>query len=126
MKPILIAGSFIVTLALTAYTAGIITEQRRKLINKSILLFFGIGVLLDIAGTTCMIIGSSKGPFTLHGLIGYSALLAMIIENILLWRSSKLSGLGQAIPAGINRYSLAAYVWWVIVYFSGFLMSMFL
>jgi uncharacterized repeat protein (TIGR03987 family) len=126
MKPILMAGSAIVTLALIFYSAGIISEQRKKLINSSILIFLAIGLVLDISGTACMIIGSSNSMFTFHGILGYSALLGMIIENILLWKLWKRGGIGTVVPAGVHKYSRIAYIWWVIVYISGSFMAMFL
>jgi uncharacterized repeat protein (TIGR03987 family) len=126
MKPILMAGSTIVTLALLAYSVGIISEQRKKLINRPILIFLAIGLVLDISGTACMIIGSSNSPFTFHGILGYSALLAMLIDNILFWKLWKQDGMGAIVPIGIHKYSRIAYIWWGIAYISGALMSMFL
>jgi uncharacterized repeat protein (TIGR03987 family) len=126
MKPILMAGSSIVTMALIAYSIGIISEQLEKLINRKILIFLAIGLAFDISGTTCMIIGSSRSPFTFHGILGYSALMAMLIDNILLWRLWKNKGLGSLVPSAIHKYSRIAYIWWIIAYISGFLMAVFL
>ena len=126
MKPILIFGSTIVTLALISYSVGIISEQRHKLISNSILIFLLTGLLFDISGTACMIIGSSKSPFTFHGILGYSALLAMLTENILLWRLYIRSGIGSGVPARIHIFSRLAYGWWVIAYISGFIMAVLL
>jgi uncharacterized repeat protein (TIGR03987 family) len=126
MKPILMVGSSIVTLALIAYTAGIISEQRKRMINRSILIFFAIGLIFDITGTTCMIIGSSNSPFTFHGLLGYSALLGMLVENVMLWRLWRKDGIGSSVPSQIHNYSRLAYIWWDIAYISGFLMSVLL
>jgi uncharacterized repeat protein (TIGR03987 family) len=126
MKPILITGSLIVTLALIAYSVGIINEQRKKLVNKAVLIFLALGLIFDISGTACMIIGSSKSLFTFHGILGYSALFGMLIENILLWKQGKKSGIGSSVSSGIHNYSRIAYCWWLIAYISGFLMAMFL
>jgi hypothetical protein len=86
MKTILIIGSIIVTLALIFYLAGIITEQRKRLVTKTVLIFLSLGLLFDISATVCMIIGSTNSPFTFHGFIGYTALLAMVIETLLVYR----------------------------------------
>jgi len=126
MKPILIAGSSIVTMDLISYSVGIISEQRKKLINRPILIFLAIGLVFDISGTACMIIGSSRSPFTFHGILGYSALIAMLTDNILLWRLWKIKGLGSLVPSAIHIYSRFAYSWWIIAYISGFLMAVFL
>jgi uncharacterized repeat protein (TIGR03987 family) len=123
MKPILIAGSLIVTLALISYSIGFLSEFRSKSLLKTSLFFLALGLALDISGTTCMIIGSSRGAFTFHGIIGYSALLGMLIDNALFWSLWKKVGIGAKMPAKIHIYSLIAYSWWAIVYFSGILMA---
>jgi len=71
MKPILMIGSTVVTLALIFYCIAIITEQRKKLINKKVLIFLTLGLISDITATACMIIGSSNSPFTFHWNLSY-------------------------------------------------------
>lgn len=124
MKTITIIGSGIVTLALLSYSIAILKEQKKKVITKPILVFLTAGVFLDIVATTCMIIGSTNTPFTLHGFIGYSGLLAMLIDMILIWRIYMKSGLGANVNKSIHLYSRYAYIWWVVVYISGGLMVM--
>jgi uncharacterized repeat protein (TIGR03987 family) len=124
MKPILIVGSTIVTLALIAYTIGIVIEQKKRILLWSMLLFFGLGLFLDISGTACMIVGSNHGPFTIHGIIGYTALIGMFIDNLLLWRNTSKSGINTQIVNSIHIYSRVAYLWWVLVYASGLIRSM--
>ena len=82
MKPIILAGTIIVTLALIAYTLFIITEHKQKRASGKVLLYITLGLFLDITATVCMIIGSSNTPFTLHGFLGYTSLLAMLIDGI--------------------------------------------
>jgi uncharacterized repeat protein (TIGR03987 family) len=124
MKPILIVGSGIVTLALIAYSIGILTEQRKRILKWSVLVFLGLGLLFDISGTACMIIGSANSPFTFHGFIGYTALLAMLVDNVLLWNLKSKKGIGATVTQALHLYSRFAYIWWVLVYMSGFFRSM--
>jgi uncharacterized repeat protein (TIGR03987 family) len=124
MTPILIIGSGIVTLALIAYSLGIISEQKRKILKWNVLIFLGLGLVLDVSGTLCMIIGSSHGPFTIHGIIGYSALTGMLIDNILLWRLRSKNGMNTPVNKAVHIYSFIAYLWWILVYLSGLLGSM--
>jgi len=119
MKPILIAGSLIVNLALLSYTFFIFNERKYRTVNRKVLSFLTLGVILDIIATACMILGSSKGPFTLHGLIGYSSLTAMLIDSVLLWRTYSISGLNSALVPSVHKYTLFAYIWWVLAYISG-------
>jgi len=119
MKPILIAGSSIVTLALISYSIAFFRVHKLKRLTRNILLFQSLGLILDITATTLMIIGSSNGPFTLHGLIGYSSLTLMIFETVFFWiRRDELS-----LPAGLNIFSKTAYIWWILAYITGALIA---
>jgi uncharacterized repeat protein (TIGR03987 family) len=124
MSPILIIGSIVVTLSLISYSIGIFNEQRKRTLIWSVLILLGVGLLLDIGGTTCMIIGSSNGPFTIHGIIGFTALGGMLIDNILLWNTKSKFGIGVQISKPLHLYSRFAYIWWALVYFSGLIRSM--
>ena len=124
MNPLLQTGTIIVIFALIAYSIAIITEQRKGLASRKVLLFLTFGVLLDMIATTFMVLGSSKGGFTLHGFIGYSSLLGMFIDAVLMWRLYNQNGLGSAVPSKIHLYSRYAYIWWVVAYITGSLIAM--
>jgi hypothetical protein len=124
MKPILMTGALVVTLALISYSFAIINEQRKKIITPKILLFLTIGIILDISATAMMIIGSSNGPFTLHGFVGYSALAFMLVDTILIWKFKLNSGYNIEVPAKLHLYSRFAYIWWVLAYITGSLLVM--
>jgi hypothetical protein len=119
MKIYSIIGSLVVTLALTFYTIGFAKEQRRKQVTSHVLLFFTIGVLLDISATTLMILGSTKGLLTIHGFIGYSSLLGMSIDTILLWRSNMKNGPLKTVSKSLSLYTRCAYMWWVAAFITG-------
>jgi len=85
MNPLVRIGTTIVIFALASYSIAIITEQRKKILRQRILVFLTLGVALDITATIFMILGSSKGGFTLHGILGYSALIGMFIDAVLIW-----------------------------------------
>ncbi len=118
-------GTSIVVLALISYSIAIITEQRKKIISKKVLTFLTLGVCLDITATTFMILGSAKGGFTLHGFIGYSSLLAMFIDAVLMWRQKSKSGFDTEVPKSLHLYSRYAYIWWVIAFITGGLLVAF-
>jgi uncharacterized repeat protein (TIGR03987 family) len=123
MKTISMIGAFIVTLALISYSIAIFNERRKKHITKKILIFLTIGVILDITATGCMIIGSTKSPFTIHGSLGYSALTLMLIDTILIWRFYK-NNTNLDVPKGLHIYTSIAYSWWIIAYITGSLLVM--
>ncbi len=119
MDPILKTGTIIVNFALLSYTIAVISQYRSRKINKILLGFLTAGVLLDIIATAFMIIGSTNSPFTLHGFLGYSALLGMLIDMYLMWKVKTKNGMGHKINNKLHSYSLIAYSWWVIAYISG-------
>lgn len=119
MNPLLRTGTSIVIFALISYSIAIFTEQRKKILRRRILVFLTLGVALDITATICMILGSSKGGFTLHGIIGYSSLAGMFIDAVLIWRLKIKNGSYCPVPDNIHIYSRYAYIWWVIAFITG-------
>ncbi len=124
MNILSIIGATIVTLALISYSIGIITEQRKKKLIPRVMIFISAGVFLDITATVFMILGSKNSPFTIHGFIGYSALLLMLVELVRIWRVYNTSGTGAEVPRGLHLYSRFAYIWWVVAYITGSLIAM--
>ena len=122
MNPVIIRAVIIVTFALLCYSIAVVTEQRKHAVSKRIIGFLTAGVLLDITSTVFMIVGSTNIPLTVHGVIGYTALLVMLIDAILIWRHWVRNGSGR-IPRGLHLYTRIAYSWWVIAYIVGAIMS---
>lgn len=112
-------GTSIVFFALAFYSIGIFAEQKHKRVLPRVLTFLTLGIIFDIIATAFMIAGSSKGLFTLHGIIGYSSLLGMLIDNILIWRLRLKGGVGVIVPDAIHKYSRYAYIWWIIAFITG-------
>ena len=119
MNPISLIGAFIITIAFLLYGIGSISIQRFKMVSPGVLWFLNLGVILDITATVLMISGSQNGPFTLHGIVGYSALLAMLIEVILIWRIYIKKELYAEIDSKLRAYSKIAISWWIIAYITG-------
>jgi hypothetical protein len=119
MKTVSMIGSFVVTLALIFYSIGFTKENRKKLVTGRVLFFYTIGVCLDVTATILMIIGSSKGMITVHGMIGYSSLLGMLIDTVLLWSFNRRQGSEIAVSRDLQIYTRIAFTWWVIAYITG-------
>jgi hypothetical protein len=122
MNFLAVVGAFVITLALLSYGIGSIAVVRFKIVTPGVLIFFTLGVILDFVAVAFMIIGSGKGAFTLHGYLGYSAMLTMIINLILVWRWYLKNGFDTIISNWIIIYSKIAYAWWLIVYITGSLL----
>lgn len=125
MSPYSMIGAIIVIFALISYSIAIITEQRKHLVSKFVLQFLTIGLVLDITATTFMIIGSSNGPFTLHGILGYSSLAAMMLDTFLVWRFYLGNERLTTVPKHLHLYSRYAYTWWVIAFITGLMLVIF-
>ena len=123
MKPILIAGISIVNLALISYATAIIIQSRKKLINRHVLTFLTIGVLLDITSTICMIIGSGK-VISFHGVIGYLSLAGMLTDTIFSFHHVSKYGINSVLPKKFIRWSQAAFLYWVLAYITGAILVM--
>ena len=113
----ILVGTITVTAALLAYSIAVLTEQFKKKVNKIVLIFLTLGIILDITATSFMIYGSSNSAFTLHGMLGYSALLAMLIDAYLIWKN--YLKVGENIKNSIHVYSLVAYLWWIVAFITG-------
>ena len=122
MNCLIIIALIVVTFALVSYSVAVITEQRKSTVTKLTLFFLTAGVALDISSTALMIAGSTNIPLTFHGIIGYTALLGMLIDAILIWRHWA-SNAGSKIPRGLHLYTRVAYGWGVIVYIIGAIIS---
>jgi len=125
MNSLALTGIIVVQTALISYSIAVITEQRKRRITKGVLIFLTLGVILDITSTTFMILGSSRGPFTLHGILGYSSLAGMFIDSIVVWNFYIRMGKEVRVSRGIHWYSLGAYLWWIAAYITGALLVAF-
>lgn len=115
MSPVILFGVVAINLALVAYTVGIIAAHRRRRATALVLGGFAAAVVLDVVATGCMVAGSSKSWFTAHGVVGYTALLVMIVAVGRLWTLSR-SGRDVEIPAGLYGFLRGAYVLWLLAY----------
>jgi hypothetical protein len=66
-----------------------------------------------------MILGSSNGMITLHGFIGYSSLLGMLTDTVLLWRHNLKEGPGKNVGPRLQLFSSITYTWWIIAFITG-------
>jgi hypothetical protein len=70
-----------------------------------------------------MIIGSTKGLVTPLGLIGYSSLLGMLTDTLILWWHYLKKGPGENISRPVHLFSRFAYIWWIIAFITGGLLG---
>ena len=123
MNALLVTGTRIVVIALILYSIAYFVTLRKKSITNAVLIFQSLGLFTDIIATVLMISGSPNSPFTLHGVIGYSSLLGMIIDTYLFWRVRFTTG--PQLIRKLKIYSSIAYIWWVVAFVTGALLVFF-
>jgi hypothetical protein len=119
MNFLAVVGAFIITLSLLSYGIGSIAVVRFKIVTPGILVFLTLGVILDFVAVRMMFMNSENSLFSLHGILGYSAMLSMLINMVLVWRCYFERGLDSVISNPIIVYTKIAYAWWLIVYLTG-------
>jgi hypothetical protein len=125
MPKVTIAGIIFVHTALILYTLFIIFENRKQKTTKSVLVFITLAVIFDIAATTCMMIGTTRTYFTFHGIVGYIGLLLMVVDAFLLWKYKFRYGADILISKSLNSFSKIAYIWWIIAFITGVLVTIY-
>ena len=115
MSPVILFGVVAINLALVAYTVGIIAAHRRRRASALVLGAFALAVAFDLVATGCMVAGSHRPWFTPHGIVGYLALLVMVVAVARLW-GLRRQGSDPAIPEKLGLFLRIAYVTWLIAY----------
>ena len=121
MNAFLTWGTRVVVLALISYSLSFLRLNRNRRVDIKALVFQSLGLFLDISSTSLMILGSRNTPFTLHGIFGYSALMIMIVDTIMVWRFYRHHG-EKSISQNLHLFARVAYFWWVIAFLLGLLL----
>lgn len=118
-------GAIIITFALLAHGIGVISMLQYKVVNAGVLFFIVLGVSLDIVAAAFMIAGTQGTPFTMHGVLGFSATTAMVVNLLLVWRIFLIRGMYAEIKKPLRKYTQYAFGWWLVSYITGSLMVLF-
>lgn len=123
MSPVILFGIVSINLALIAYSAGMIGVHRRGRASAFVLGAFVLAVAFDVIATGCMVAGSRRPWFSPHGIVGYLALVVMVVAVSRLW-SLRSQGPDPEIPSGLRAFLRLAYVAWLIAYSIGVALAM--
>jgi hypothetical protein len=118
MKPILVLGVLVTTTALVGYAVSVNAIVRRRRLTASILGFLGVGLVADLLGTTCMVLGAEGSPYTPHGLLGFAAAGLMVVTVLRAFAERSRVGEG-AVGEGFRRLLVASFALWVVAYGTG-------
>ena len=113
----------LVSLALIIYTISILNESRRKTLLHWHAIMFCIGFVFDVSGTFIMYkLGGSNAPVGIHGVLGYVALLLMLINAI--GAVYILNKQHKNLLTKFYKFSLFAWSVWIISYIFGMVIHM--
>lgn len=115
MSPVILFGVVAINLALVAYTVGVVAAHRRRRVSAFVLGILAVGVVFDLVATGCMVAGSHKPWFTPHGVVGYLALVVMVVAVARLWALHRERPDAE-IPPGLRAFLRIAYVVWLIAF----------
>ena len=119
MSYVIIAGVILIHIAFILYSVFIYKEHKYKRATNGLLVFITAAVLFDISATVCMMIGTAEKYFSLHGILGYTALAVMVTDAIFIWRHYNKFGSEVPFSKTLNRNSKLGYILWLIAFFTG-------
>lgn len=116
---VIIVGVIFIHIALVLYSIFIWKENKYKRATNGVVGFITAAVTFDVAATICMMLGTVEKYFTLHGILGYTALVVMIIDAIFIWKHRNKYGTEVPFSDALNRNSKLGFVLWLIAFGTG-------
>ena len=123
MPLVIIAGVVFIHVAFVLYTIFIIKEQKHRRATKGVARFILAAVIFDVTATVCMMIGAQETYFTLHGILGYTALTVMVIDAVFIWRHKLKYGAEVPFSDTLNRNTKLGYILWLVAFGTGMIMA---
>lgn len=122
----------LITLALVFYSIGVWAEHLKRQLTWSHVLFFGLGLICDIAGTAVMSQIAAAGGGATEGVAGLltqimsiTGALALIVMAVhFTWAVVVLVRNRSRERAVFHKFSLGVWILWLIPYFTGAIGSM--
>ena len=113
----IVISIILINVALIFYTISILSEFKRKTLLKWHVIMFCIGLICDVFGTFIMYkLGGNKTSVGIHDILGYSALMLMLINAI---GSVIVLKKYENLLNQFYKFSAFAWVIWVISYALG-------
>ena len=119
MSSIIITGVVLIHVAFILYSIFIYKEHKYKRATKGVLVAITAAVIFDVSATVCMMIGVVEEYFTLHGILGYTALVVMITDAIFIWKHKNKHGSEVPFSDTLNRNSKLGYCLWLVAFVTG-------
>ena len=120
---VIVVGVIFIHIALVLYSIFIYKEKKYKRATNGVVGFITAAVTFDVVATVCMMIGSVETYFTLHGILGYAAVVVMIIDAIFIWKHRNKHGSEIPFSDTLNRNSKLGYILWLVAFGTGELLA---
>ena len=114
-----------ITLALIFYTIGVWSERREKLLKPWHLVFFWLGLVMDVIGTRIMSLLSDQNQnpvMTLHGITGLIAIILMMLHAV--WATVVIVRKSEQARHTFHRFSIIVWSIWLVPFILGMFMGM--
>ncbi len=125
----LIFAIVFITSALIFYTIGVFGERKAKILKKTHVVIFWIGLLCDTAGTMTMSSIAKSASYqstgltqNLHGITGLLAIVLMMFHA--LWATYVLCKNDEEKKKFFHKFSIVVWLIWLIPYFIGMYIGM--
>ena len=120
---VIVVGVIFIHIALVLYSIFIYKERKYKRATNGVVGFITTAVLFDISATICMMIGTVEDWLTLHGVLGYTAVVVMVTDAIFIWKHRNKHGSEVPFSDTLNRNSKLGYILWLVALGTGELLA---
>jgi uncharacterized repeat protein (TIGR03987 family) len=104
-------------LAATLYTVAVFSERAAGILKPWHLGLFWLGLAFDTFGTTLMSQIAGGWKWDVHGIIGLTAVLLMLIHSI--WATIALLFKQDAVLRSFRKFSVHVWALWMAAFISG-------
>ncbi len=119
----LAAGIVLVVLALAAYTIGVWSARRAGTLKIWHVPVLWAGLVCDTAGTTAMASLRGGSSLSLHGIIGYAAILLMAATTVIATIAAARRN-GDKQRRSFPAFAVAAWAIWLMSFLTGLVINM--
>lgn len=122
MSPVLTGAVVGILLAAALYSFAVFAERRAGVLRPWHLLVFWLGFAVDTTATTLMSMVTGGFNFDIHGILGISAILIMLVHSV--WATVVLVRKDEVAARQFHTFSLAVWALWMITLVTGFGLSL--
>jgi uncharacterized repeat protein (TIGR03987 family) len=121
MSPTLTAAVATILTAAIIYSIAVFAEQRSGVLKPWHLALFWLGLIFDTIGTTLMSDIAGGFQLNIHGLLGISAIVLMLVHAG--WATIAIVFKQEGVLKKFHSFSSAVWGLWMVSLFSGFAMA---